>query len=134
MDHRAKVEHFKQQLTAAGRNWKADIPQVWRVMWWFGSQIPPPHFMPARQLRKVFGWSTFAGALPIAGVAFWHMRYSPTGIAIASVLAAAGLALLTALVGAHVMQRLARRLDLLPWEHYPHGFARPVERDPENRE
>ena len=45
MTHREKLEHFDRLLEARGR-WKVNAkPPAFRLLWWFGFEVPPPYFL-----------------------------------------------------------------------------------------
>ncbi len=124
-----KIEYFKADFSKRGINEYVAAPPPWRLAWKLGFDVPPPYFWAFSQLVLYGGGQLAIVGVVIAGIAETLFGWSPGDVLVSIVVLFPITAILVGvpfgLCVAPYYRHTARKLNLPPWDEYPHG-RRPV--------
>jgi hypothetical protein len=115
MTHGEKVGYLLVDLPARGVNSFTTAPPIWRLAWFLGIPLTPPHFMGPRPLAILMG----GGFGLLGALLIWYGSNGER--AWAAALLAAILAPLFGYRMARYYRGEAERLNLPLWDRYPSG-------------
>ncbi len=117
MNHSDKLKRMEEHLAAIGVGKSTFAPPVYRLLWQFGLEVPPPLFAGFASLALLQGgfFGVVWGAMMWFG--FWSRRSPPMPgwIAVSAALLAG---VLFGLCMAAYFRYKAKQLGLPAWEHY----------------
>lgn len=116
MAFREKVDYLRRDLGRRGVHYGTIAPPLFRVFWWLGWRIRPPHFLSFPKMA-LFSAAVFTVSWGSAMAVFlWSLPAVPW-LRVAAI--AGGTGFLFGVFVAAWYRYQARRLALPRWRHYP---------------
>jgi len=116
MDHRQKVEHLLDDFSRRGIGRYTAAPPIYRLLWWLGLEVPPPHFAGFWPLALSMGLFFAVTWGLLMWLLLWRSEDMPIAVGIVTSLLA-GLAF--GLIMAAYYRWRASKLALPRWDDYP---------------
>ena len=142
MTHRERVDHFVAEMRKRGVGSSTSAPPFYRLLWFLGVEVPPPHFQKSGSMALLTG--SLFGVLFGGLMYYWSLWQSMLIMEVgpllgdqrpaasrwqSMVIISIGVACITALLSGALFGVLlsayykwsAKRLKLPPWDQYPQG-------------